>query len=106
MSSDITMVELSRLESLPFSLRRLRLAEDCARCGRLLVHYVHPDHGHDVTGHTWGTRFASTAGTLPWQPGVEDRCAMTGQSVVRSRIWSPNPISPRTPDHDWPTGVD
>ena len=39
---------------LPFSLRRLRLAEDCARCGRLLVHYVHPDHGHDVTGAHMG----------------------------------------------------
>jgi hypothetical protein len=39
---------------LAFSLRRLRLAEDCARCGRLLVHYVHPDHGHDVTGAHMG----------------------------------------------------
>jgi hypothetical protein len=44
------LVELRGLEPLTFSLRRLRLAEDCARCGRLLVHYVHPDHGHDVTG--------------------------------------------------------
>ena len=34
-------------------------------------------------GHTWGTRSASTAGPLPWQPGVGDRCATTGQSVVR-----------------------
>jgi hypothetical protein len=44
------------------SLRRLRRAGSCARCGRLSVHCVHLDHGRDVpgahTGHTLG-RFAS-----------------------------------------------
>jgi hypothetical protein len=38
-----------------FSLRRLRRVGCCARCGRLSVHCVHPDRGHDVAGHTWGT---------------------------------------------------
>jgi site-specific DNA recombinase len=68
-SSKATMVELRGLEPLTFSLRRLRLAESCMRCGRFSVHCVHPDHGHDVPGaHTEHTA-ASTARPLRWQLG-------------------------------------
>jgi hypothetical protein len=37
-------------------VRRFRLVEGGARLGELSVHCVHPDHGHDVREHTWGTR--------------------------------------------------
>ena len=59
--SKAAMVELTELEPLTFSLRGLRLAAGCARCGRLSVHCVHADHDHDVAGAHTGHTAASTA---------------------------------------------
>jgi hypothetical protein len=70
----IEAVELRGLEPLTFSLRRLRLAGACARCGRLSVHCVHPDHGHDVAGaHMGHTAASKTIRSVTWPGRVRRR---------------------------------
>ena len=60
----VSSLVISLVVKLTFSLRRFRLAWDCAGCGRLSVHCVHPDHDHDVAGAHMGHTVASTA--EPW----------------------------------------
>jgi hypothetical protein len=55
---------------LAFSLRRLRLAEGCARYGRLSVHGVHPNPVMIWRGHTWGTAASTAAHFEPGSTGL------------------------------------
>jgi site-specific DNA recombinase len=53
-SNNELLVELTGLEPMTFSVRRLRLAGNYACCGRLSVHCVHLDHRRGVTGVQMG----------------------------------------------------
>jgi hypothetical protein len=70
MSSDITMVELSRLESLTFSLRRLRLLRRSPRTSTW-VHAVH-------RGLAIGRSGANMENALDLEPIIRQRHTRSG----------------------------
>jgi hypothetical protein len=87
-SSKAAMVELRGLEPLTFSLRRLHLVGSCARCGRLSVHYVLPDHGCDVPGHTCA-RFAAdwaAAKASGVSRQADARAAVASEALLHGRL--------------------